>query len=357
MTRVTHGYPVPDLGGRAGPRAAALWTIARLSAVIGAAALLASAVWLSGGASDSTGGREQRQDVHPATSIGSEYAVGLDHVELVDRGRPTAADPRRGLPARPDRTIPVTLLYPARGDPGDGPRPIADAAVADGEFPLVVFSHGVTGTGDSYQRRLQNWAAAGYVVAAPTYPLTSGRGARIDDVVNQPDDVRFIIDELLQRARTPGDPLHRHVDAYHIGVAGHSLGAITTIGVTFNSCCHDPRVAAAVAISGIEFPFPNGDYADRPATPLLAVHGVRDTVVPVLGSNRLVARARPPSYYLRFVNDDHLSLLYGDRGALLDQAVIAFFDRYLEGDPRPLDDLPARVRQTDLGGFSVETGR
>ena len=38
-----------------------------------------------------------------------------------------------------------------------------------GPFPLLEFSHGVTGTGPAYKGFLEPLAAAGYVVAAPTF--------------------------------------------------------------------------------------------------------------------------------------------------------------------------------------------
>jgi fermentation-respiration switch protein FrsA (DUF1100 family) len=98
-----------------------------------------------------------------------------------------------------------------------------------------------------------------------------------------------------------------------------------------------------------------GDYANWPATPLLAVHGARDTTVPVAGSDQLVAAARPPAYYLRLPDGDHLSLLYGDSSALVDETVIAFLDRYLDGDPEPLNHIPARVRRSELASFDAHT--
>jgi len=113
-----------------------------------------------------------------ATTV--DHPVGKRSIELVDRSRPTSPDPERDLPGRPDRTIPVTLLYPADGTPEANPKPVEDAPIADGTFPLVVFSHGWTSSGDSraYQNRLVVWASAGYVVGAPTFPLTSGPGQR-----------------------------------------------------------------------------------------------------------------------------------------------------------------------------------
>ena len=67
----------------------------------------------------------------------------------------------------------------------------------------------------------------------------------------------FVIGRVLRLART--DPsLRRTVDRHDVEIAGHSLGAITTLGLALNSCCHDRRVEAAVAFSGLVLPFPGG---------------------------------------------------------------------------------------------------
>jgi predicted dienelactone hydrolase len=286
-----------------------------------------------------------------------DYAVGKRRIDLVDRSRPTAADPGRNRAERSDRTIRVTLLYPAEGASEANPGPVEDAPVADGGFALVVFSHGWTVSGDfgAYQQRLEVWAGAGYVVAAPTFPLTSGPGAGPGDYVNQPGDVSFVIDELLADASQPGDPLYRHIDDDRVGVAGHSLGAVTTIGVTYNSCCHDPRIDAAVEISGVEWPFPNGEYREWPDVPLLAVHGAQDDILPVTGSDQLIAKALPPTYYLRFDRADHTSLLGGREAALMDETVTAFFDCYLDDNQDPLTELPDQIDESGLATFDVRT--
>jgi hypothetical protein len=41
-----------------------------------------------------------------------------------------------------------------------------------------------------------------------------------------------------------------------------------------------------------------------------------------------------------------------DEGALLDEVVTAFFDRYLNDDPRPLTELPDRVHESGLATFA-----
>ena len=280
----------------------------------------------------------------------SEFAVGSRTIVLVDPSRPTAADPSRDLEARPDRTMPVLLLYPADGPVVTPTAPADGAPAADGAFPLVVFSHGVTSTGPTYQGRIQEWARAGYVVAAPTYPLSSGPGGVIGDYVNQPADVSFVIDELL--ALPADDPLGGLIDDEAVAAAGHSLGAITTLGVSLNSCCADERIDVAVEISGLRLPFPGGDFANLGRIPFLAIHGAADQTVPVSGSDTLVEEAPGGAAYLRFPEGGHSDILVSD-GPLIDQVVIAFLDAHLEDDPVGLAEVPDAVVDSGRATFAV----
>jgi predicted dienelactone hydrolase len=231
--------------------------------------------------------------------------------------------------------------------------PADDAEVADGVFPLVVFSHGLTASGPAYEGRIREWARAGYVVAAPTFPLSSGPGGVLGDYVHQPADVSFVIDELLDLPAD--DPLAGHLDAEAIGAAGHSLGAITTIGLAFNSCCADDRIDAAIEISGLGMPFGDGTW-DMDRTPLLAIHGAKDRLVPVRGSDTLFADAPGPAAYLRFPEGDHTSFLITE-GALVDDVVIAFLDLHLRGEEGALDDVPERVEDHGGATFEVKPAR
>lgn len=293
-----------------------------------------------------------------STATDGPYPVGRRDVTYVDTSRPTAADPIRNLPEKPSRTLPVMILYPAAGTAPADPAapPGTNAAPAKGSFPLVVFSHGITASGPIYQGRLQRWARAGFVVAAPTYPL-SGPGAKfpgdavaLGDYRNQPADVSFVITQLLAQNANSSDPLHGVIDPSEIAAAGHSLGAITTLGLIENSCCHDSRIKAGISVSGIELPFPNGSFADPPATPLLLVHGDADKTVPVSGSDKVFDTATPPVYYLRLTGATHIDVMFGANATYTDQAVIAFLDQELKHEGSALAGLASTFQREHLPG-------
>ncbi|MFD0788698.1 alpha/beta hydrolase family protein, partial [Micromonospora azadirachtae] len=126
-----------------------------------------------------------------------------------------------------DRPLPVTVWYPAAGPPGDEPEP--EAAAADGRFPVVMFSHGLGGRPDDYEALLTRWAAAGFVVAAPTFPHTSrGADGNVLDVLNQPADVSYALTQVLALNGRAGDQLRGRLAIDRVAAAGHSAGGVTT---------------------------------------------------------------------------------------------------------------------------------
>src|SRR3954454_20884127 len=85
-----------------------------------------------------------------------------------------------------ERALPTTVYVPRAG---------ANA-------PLIVFGHGAWGHPRKFTRLFAHWADAGYVVAGPSFPHTNDEDPPpylLDDVVNQPADVSFVIDELAGR--------------------------------------------------------------------------------------------------------------------------------------------------------------
>lgn len=296
-----------------------------------------------------------------AAAAGSgPFATGRRDVTFVDRSRPTSAVPGR-LAARPDRTLPVRIMYPTAGRPGPEPAlddpegaSARDAPPRPGSFPLVVLSHGYNGDASNLQGLADRVARQGYVVVLPTFPLSRAGVGVLSDVANQPADVSYLLDRMLDLP--DGDPLAGHVDRRHVAVGGHSLGAITTLGVTYNSCCRDARIDAAIPISGLLFPFRGGDYRDMPAVPLLLAHGAADAMIPVSAGDAIFAAASPPAWYLRTARASHSGVLRGAEGELLADAVEAFLAAYLEGDHDALDDVAAEVEGSGLGEWRAKAG-
>lgn len=326
-----------------------------------AVALLGAAAVAACSSDDGSGAASDQPASTTTTAATPEgpFAVGRRSLELVDESRPTDAVPAAGLAEAPDRTVPVEVVYPAEGEPtADEPpdeadAPEADAPAAPGRFPLLVIAHGFTGLGEPFVPLAAALAREGYVVALPTFPLSRNGVAVYNDYVNQPADMSFVVDELLARSDDPDDPLSGRVDGERIGVAGHSLGAVTVWGMVYNSCCVDERVDAAVSIAGAGLPYPDGDYDDRPDTPLLVVHGVRDETVSIGVGDFAFGDAPPPVWYLRLDQADHVSLFTGDDLVLVKDSLLAFFDAELKDDREGLDGMTDTVRASGRGEWRV----
>lgn len=288
----------------------------------------------------SSGTTEPAVATEPLSPPGQTYAVGRRNLDLVDASRPTDANPNAGLEALDERRLPTIVLYPAEGAAGAPAK--VDAEIADGSFPLVVFSHGLNGSGEIYAAFVEPLVRQGYVVALPTFPLTTGRVPVQGDFVNQPADVSFLIDEVFALSEEEGGWLAGHVDRELVAAAGHSMGAVTAFGIGFNDCCLDDRIDAVLSVSGVAASFPDGEYAWSD-TPLLLVHGARDQIVPVGGSDGAYDIATGPTWYLRFPDVDHYGVGFGPAGTVTMQASTAFFDAHLKDTPAALDAMPSAV--------------
>jgi predicted dienelactone hydrolase len=291
----------------------------------------------------------------------STFAVGARLETFVDASRPTPAN--GSFAGSPTRTLPTFVLYPAVGKPGPTDR--TGAAPAGRAFPLIVFSHGIDSSGPTYEPLLRQWAEAGFVVAAPTFPLSrhgAPDGDTIADYPHQPGDVSFVITSMLRLNRDPRRRFRNVIDAARVGVVGHSLGAITTLGVAVNSCCADARIRAAVSMEGIELPFGSGTFFRGPAVPLLLFHGDADQTVPYSASQRLFADAPSPKYFVTLHGAPHTGFRQTDTATrpappwepVLVTSVVDFLHRYLRGQPAGLTRL--RVDATVPGVASLQVG-
>jgi fermentation-respiration switch protein FrsA (DUF1100 family) len=253
------------------------------------------------------------------------YPVAVTPMTFVDPSRSTAG--RGSAPGHAGRTLLTDLIYPA--------------APAVGPFPLVVFAHGYGQSVATYAELLRSVASGGYVVAAPEFPLTStaipGPPVRID-VLNQPADMSFLIAAVQQASAGPG-PIRGRVAPGKVAVMGHSDGAVTAAAVAYNSCCTDPRVGAAIILSGAESDF-RGTWFGGASPPLLAVHGDADTVNPLPSSERLYSSSNTDSFLVTVTGGTHLEPFTNDPvRSLVGRVVIDFLDTELRREPAALSRL------------------
>ena len=300
--------------------------------------------------------------------------IGLARETFVDASRPTKPSPPSE--GAPDRRLDTWIWYPALVD---GTAPVSDAPPrVDGPWPLVVFSHGTYSRPDAATHFCEYLVRHGYVVAAPTFPLTSRvahtqlPAADVSDAGNQPADVSFVIDSLLAHPR-----FGSMIDADRIGATGISLGGITTYFASFGLPTRDPRIKASAPIAPGDPPYASlsfdlgfdGVVPAPVGTPALLLVGDADVFeAATAGSAAAYARLLPPKHqvmirdapHVWFGNGDHVPSdnlnpdciwfeentgarppMCDERRPLIDpgrqkeivrHALLAFFDAYLKDD-------------------------
>ncbi len=328
-----------------GVLAAVLAAVALTIALTGPASSSSPPGHAASGASRAAGSQTSAAAV-PAKSPArpTSFAVGLRVLRFVDTSRSIEVP---GAGSQP-RALVTVVRYPALGPAGATDVHDAPAARAAGPFPLIVFGHGFAVTPALYARLLQDWARAGYVVAAPVFPLENANapgGPNESDLPNQPADMRFVISQMRAAGNAGSGPLAGLVNGSQIAVSGQSDGGDTALAVAYDQRFRDPSVGAAVILSGAEIPgigeftFPAG------GPPLLATQGTADTVNPPSFTNTFFEAARTPKYLLSLLGAEHLPP-YSDEQPQLDVVAhvsIAFLDSYLKHSHGALQ------RMTSLG--------
>lgn len=262
------------------------------------------------------------------------FPVGLRLLRLVDSSRTVRLPGGKTVP----REVDTFVRYPAIGSPSSVDLDAAPADRQAGPFPLVVFAHGFDVTPATYARLLRAWTRAGYVVAAPVFPLTNANapgGADERDLLNQPDDVSFVITSLQAASAAPTGPLSGLIDPAKIAVAGHSDGAETALAVAYNNHVRDRRIKAAVVMSGAEITGLPG-YRFTPDEPaLLAIQGTADRSNPPMFTRAFYRAARRPKFLLALPGARHLApyTWQQPQATIVAKATTAFLDHYLKHGP------------------------
>jgi dienelactone hydrolase len=258
----------------------------------------------------------------PPLGTAGTYQVGEQPMTFVESahngptGQPVAA-----------RSLVTTIQYPlARG---------SASQPATGPFPLILFAPGYQQCAAAYGDLLQTWASAGYVVAAVIFPRTNcqlGTQADENDLVNQPQDMSFVLSSLLTLSAEPNDALSGLINRQEIAAAGQSDGGDTVAALAANTCCTDTRVRAAAVLSGAEWPAMPGQYFAKSAPPILFTQGNADNVNPPSASIALYrGDGAGLRYYLNLLGASHLSPYEASNPAerAVGRVTLAFFNQYV----------------------------
>lgn len=227
------------------------------------------------------------------------WQVRTKELDLVDSARPT--DTNGDFPGAPERRLHTRVWYPV----GAG-----DAALAHEALPLIVYSHGFMGNSTEPGYLAEYLASHGYVIVAADFPLTHTEapgGPNVFDVMNQPGDLSFLIDTLLAWNEDPHSDFHGRIDPRRIGIAGLSLGGMTTTLAAYHPRVRDPRIRAAASIAGPFELFGRAFFAGS-QLPFMMLAGDIDAMVPY-GGNALPVLERVNNAWLVTVEAARTSVL------------------------------------------------
>lgn len=218
------------------------------------------------------------------------FAVISETFKAVDRSRTTQA--YKDFPGLPERVLEGKIWRP-------------DSRQSAG--PLLIYTHGFMSFYQEGLYLVRFLASHGYTVVAVDYPLTGFHapdGPLMRDIVNQPGDVSFLIDNLLQRNADPDDALYTTIDPKKIAVAGTSLGGLTVIMATFHRNMRDPRIAAAISIAGPTSLF-TADFFTSSDVPFLMIYGTGDVIIPYNTNATPVLRKHPDTIIVSLQDASH----------------------------------------------------
>jgi len=216
--------------------------------------------------------------------------------------------------------------------------------------PLILLSHGLGGSREVGAYLGEHWAKAGYVVVAMQHVgsdesvwkdvpalqrmLALRKAASIKTFLARMKDVPAALDQLEKWNVEKGHTLHRRMDMEHIGIGGHSYGALTTQALAGQSfgrrgpVYFDQRIDAGFAMSpSIPRRGAANEAFGKISIPMLLMTGTKDgnfiSKAPP-ESRRGVFAALPPSDKKATTRHYELVLKDAEHGA--------FSDRKLPGE-------------------------
>ena len=253
-----------------------------------------------------------------------------------------------------NRKIPIRIYLPAKKEAS----------------PIVLFSHGLGGSREGSAYLGKHWAGRGYVAVFLQHigsdesvwkdTQRNKRLGALQDAITLENtllrikDVTAVLDQLERWNREDGHILEGRLDPEHIGMSGHSYGAVTTQTVSgqrgvLGASLTDPRIDAAVIMSPSS---PRRGVPERAFgkvdLPWLLMTGTKDVAVvgdADMDSRLAVFPALPPGgkYELVLYNAEHSA--FSDRGLPGDKETrnpnhhhvilalsTAFWDTYLRDD-------------------------
>jgi predicted dienelactone hydrolase len=240
--------------------------------------------------------------------------------------------------------------------------------------PVIVFSHGFHGCATQSRFLMEAFAQAGYIVFAPNHrdaACRGGKGSWSDTPAapfkhpeawtaasfrDRAEDVRRLIDAI-----TNDDRFRARADLSQLGLAGHSLGGYTVLGLA--GAWPEwklPGVKAVLALSPYSQPFIVRKTLGGLAAPVMYQGGTWDLgITPALQkTSGGYAQSPEPKYFVEFDRAGHF--IWTDLNKRFQSEIaaysIAFMNHYVRGEPAAPALTRAAPDVTKLR-FASELGR
>lgn len=258
-----------------------------------------------------------------------------------------------------------------------------DVAIASGEmrFPVILFSHGLTGIRGQNTGMIRELVSHGYVVAAvdhtyanaltvfpdgrvilydPTRIFASGETNPVEGeqlVQVWADDLAFLLDQLTLWNEENGHVVNGRLDLNNVGVFGHSTGG----GTTIRFCTDDARCQAAAPLDSWVLPVGEDVLSTPPSQPFMFI-STPEWLGPFNQERgRAILEALPnDGYELTLANTGHYDFtdipllspltpqlnLSGTIDSRLSSSIqneylLAFFNQYLKGSDEKIFAQPS----------------
>lgn len=237
-------------------------------------------------------------------------------------------------------------------------------AAPNARLPVIFFSHGFHGCATQSRFLMQAFADAGYLVFAPTHRDATCAGGRArwtersavpfkDSAAWTDSSYADRGEDLRRLARAISTDAHYgpRADFAHLGLAGHSLGGYTVLGLAGAwPAWRMPHVAAVLALSPYVQPFLLRHTLGGVDVPTMLQGGTLDFgITPTLHKSLgAYDQLNAPKYYIEFKGASHFA--WTDLGRTARSSIVAysvsFMNRYVKGDAAA--DVALRQQRTDV---------
>jgi len=189
-----------------------------------------------------------------------DYSVGVQTIDLIHEDQIDILNYGKGPDSLYDRPLKVEVWYPAdisdqsdeliiyeevMGNANSPDRPLipftflgranreADPALTGGPYPLVIVSHGYTGSRLLFTYLTENLASKGYVVVSIDHTESTFRDAAgfNSTLLNRSLDVLFVLNEIAQLSESNDSFLFGLVNTDLTALIGYSMGGYGVVNV------------------------------------------------------------------------------------------------------------------------------